>query len=222
MSEELQHNYWRGAEQDVSGIKFRLEGTDVIQQTINQIRGGLIRDETTKRMVYNTKECLMNETGVSAVKFYLHAGVNKVIHLTDYNETRIMKQMKPLVNAFLEELTLNMKMWGPILPFKHDQQLSDDEIASEFAHGFLKVIKTMKTETGYVSLVKVKVKNKSLLLQGIENSLLQSMYRSKGGKEAQLTAPNVLFSENQVQQEPSNKGFGFFGRRKNEEAWNYG
>jgi len=196
------HNYFKGFGADENSLRYRLEGDDVIKQVSNRLRGGLKRGRDG-REYYDERQRLMNEVGIEATEFFLAGSVNKVNHLTRYrDEKRVMIQLRELSGAYLYELTLNMKLWGPLI---------EDEVQGEDApfvdHGYLYSLSVPGTTR---ELRKYKVRNKYLILQVVENAMIQSMLRGKDGREAELTAPNILVNE-EVNRASAPQRQGFFG-----------
>lgn len=106
-------NYYKDATDSVSGLKFRLDGSDVIENVVNTLRGGVKRRSGGKTE-YHEEHRLMNDLGIARAKFFLQGSINKVNHLTQYtNEDRILRQIRSLVKSWVFELTANLKIWAP-------------------------------------------------------------------------------------------------------------
>jgi len=198
MSEE-ETNYFQEEPLDPTGMRYRLEGEDVIESVVTAMKGGLIKrnDGST---AFNERYRLMNDEGISRVELFLKGGVNKINHLTKYkNEGRILQQMRSLVRSFTIELVENLKRWAP------NAETVTVNGGEELINPSLE-----------------KVRNKHFILQVVENGIFQSMQRGGEGFEAELTGKswNVL---EQVGQQPEQRrglrggrGFFGFGRREGE------
>lgn len=104
-------NYYHDPDRE-AGLKYRLDGDDVVQATADELRGMTFTSEGKK--LFLTENRLMNEQGVQKAIFFLRGAVNKINHLTKYeNEFRINEQIKTQVGGFVRELTKNMKAWAP-------------------------------------------------------------------------------------------------------------
>jgi hypothetical protein len=104
-------NYYPEAQRE-AGLKYRLDGDDVVLATADELRGLTIDENGTR--VESTGARLLSEEGVQRAIFFLRGAVNKINHLTKYgNEERINDQMRAQVGGFLRELTKNMKRWAP-------------------------------------------------------------------------------------------------------------
>lgn len=183
-------DYYQGANHDPSGIRYRLEGEDVISQAVDTLKGGVIGTNDLGDKVYNDKQRCMNDVGILRARMVLQSGVNKVNHLTKYfNEDRIHGQIKSIVKAWIFEVTLNMKSWAP--------------------EAFIKEGKLVNSSHS-------KVRNKRLIIQTIEQALYQSMLRGTAGFEANLTAKSYNVQEiNDNRPKPRMGGFGgVFGRQR--------
>lgn len=149
-------------------IKYRLEGNDRIDSVIDTLRGG-VKEVVNNKKVYCEEFRMMNELGIQRVRMVVEAGVNKINHLTKYqDEERIFRQIKAIMKDFIKELILNMKAWSPDASYK----------------GNILVNPTYS-----------KVRNKRIIVQLIENALLQSMLRGNDGFEADITGKNFSVSE---------------------------
>jgi len=183
-------NLYNNRETTVDVIRYRLDGTERISEVIDTLRGGVKSiDNNTKK--YSEEYRMMNELGVQRVRMALETGVNKINHLTKYqDEDRIFRQIKSVMKDFVKELTLNMKVWSPESTFL-DGRLKND--------GFHKV------------------RNKRLIVQQVENALLQSMLRGNEGFEADITGKNFNVSEvrhqEPVQEQKSSFWNPFGGKR---------
>jgi len=170
MNEEGNFGYYNDDQADPGGMRYRLEGDDVISAVVSSLRGGLVEDSKTGKVRFNRHYRLMNEEGVARVELFLRSGVNKINHLTKYkNEERVMRQMRSLCKSFLIELVENLKRWAP----------------------------SARTDNGVlINPTYDKVRNKHLVLQLVENALFQSMQRGQEGFEAELTGKHFVVTEN--------------------------
>lgn len=192
--DEYGRNYFQQPYQDPAGLKYRIEGDDVIKGVTTILRGGIVKDEKTGREVWNETYRLLNEEGVSRVELFLRGGLNKINHLTKYkNEHRILQQMRSMIRAFTIELVLYAKAWAPEAKMVGGELVNDD-------------IK--------------KVRNKHLVLQVVENAIFQSMQRGEQGFEAENTIKswnvNELVGRPPSEDAPRRQGWfgGLFGRRE--------
>lgn len=187
-------SYYRSPTDIVDGLKYRLEGRDVIESVMDMLNGG-VKAQKGSAKVYFEEHRLMNGLGIARVKFFLQSAVNKINHLTKYaNEERINRQVKPMIKSFVHELVLNAKRWAP-----------------------------EACMTGGVLINRGipfhKVRNMRLIVQVIENSIYQSMLRGTEGFEAELLSKSWDVHEvvdNPKKQEKT--GFlGLFGRKRGDE-----
>lgn len=171
----LPRNYYPSAHESVSGLKFRLDGRDVIRDVTDTLRGG-VKKRAGNATEYFEERRLLNDLGVERVRLIVQSGVNKVAHLTKYeNEERILQQVKSIMKAFIYELTSHAKDWAP--------------------KGKLKVL------------------NKRLVVQMVENAIYQSMLRGSEGFEAGLTAKSWVAQEViDHRQQGGSGGGGFLSR----------
>lgn len=103
-------NYFRGSQQSDQGLKYRLDARDVIRDVCDTL-SGISRDKYG-RPIENESLRLMNEEGVYAARFFLQGSVNKIAHLTKYeNEERIMRQMRAQAHEWIKNVALNKKRW---------------------------------------------------------------------------------------------------------------
>lgn len=194
-------NYFQNANEAVSGLKYRLDGRDVIKDVCDKLRGGFTTDNQTGERKYNESFRLMNEIGISRAEFFLTTGVNKITHLTKYkNEDRIMLQMKALAKAWIVELAANMKNWAP------ESEWVEVEMDVPRPDGQLVRMKrpVLWSPPG------CKVRNKTLVVRLIENALFTSMQRGDAGFEALNTTQSMQVSENIIRDERRKPGKGFF------------
>lgn len=210
---EYEKNYFPDVEADPAGLRYRLEGDDVIKAVITNLRGGLIK--TKDGYVYNEAYRHMNEEGIARVEFFLRGGVNKINHITKYkNEERVMRQMRALARAFTIELTENLKYWAPAA------RVVQEEKVITLNNGRQETVMVNRLVNSGID----KVRNKGFVQQVVENALLQSMQRGQEGFEAELTGKSWMVTE-QVggPQRPEDKQrllsglTGLFGRRRNDE-----
>lgn len=174
MNEDYQRNHYAFVSSDPTGLRYRLEGDDVIQAVVSILRGGLVQEKDGS-LRHNEQYRLMNEEGIARVELFLRGGVNKINHLTKYkNEERIMRQMRALVRAFTIELVENLKRWAPGV-----YEVNGELINPEYR----------------------KVRNKHIVLQVVENALFQSMQRGQEGFEAELTGKSWMVQETVGQRE---------------------
>lgn len=186
-------NYYRDEADRTSGLKYRLDGEDVIERAVDTLRGG-VKSKTDGHKKYFDEYKCMNELGIQRARMILEAGVNKINHLTKYSDKEmILRQIRSIIKAWVFEVTLNAKAWAP------EARMLDNKLYNPFFH---------------------KVRNKRLIIQVVENSLLQSMLRGSQGFEAELTSKQFSVTEvNDNRQQPrSGQRFGswIFGRRGNE------
>lgn len=179
-------NYYRNALDTASGLKYRLDGEDVITRAIDTLRGGVRSKVNGKKTYFDEFKC-MNDLGIQRARMVLEAGVNKINHLTKYSDKEmIFRQIRSLTKAWLFEVTLNSKRWSPEARFsRHDNHLINDNYS--------------------------KVRNKRLIIQTIENALLQSMLRGTDGFEASLTSKQFSVHEVKNNSPQNNRGGGLFG-----------
>lgn len=191
-------NYYKGAIDSVSGLRYRLDGDDFIEQAVDTLRGGVKSKVAGKKQYYDEFRC-MNDLGIQRAKMVIQSGVNKVSHLTKYkDEERLFRQIRSIIKAWVFEVTLNMKSWAPEADFV-DGKLINPHYA--------------------------KVRNKRLVIQTIENAVLQGMQRGVDAMEAQLTAKSWGVTEimdNREQQRKQGVLSGFFGRRGGGGGMDYG
>ena len=180
-------NYYRNQLDYATGLKYRLDGEDVIERAIDTLRGG-VRATINGKKVYFDEFKLMNEVGIQRARMVLEAGVNKINHLTKYTDKEmIFRQIRSLTKAWLFEVTLNCKRWSPEARFTAKGELVNPDFT--------------------------KIRNKRLVIQTVENALLQSMLRGTDGFEASLTSKQ--FSVQEIQDNRQGGGVGrrggFFG-----------
>lgn len=195
MNDEEQEaiNYYRSAVDTVGGLKYRLDGEDVISRAIDTLRGGVKSKVNGKKTYYDAFRC-MNDLGIQRARMVLESGVNKINHLTKYTDKdMIFRQIRSMVNAWLFEVTFNMKKWSPSSEF---DEASGQLINKNFD----------------------KIKNKRLVIQTIEHALLQSMLRGTDGFEASLTSKQFSVHELNDNRPPKSGGglfSGMFGGKSN-------
>lgn len=103
-------NYFSHALDNVDGLKYRLDGRDLIRDVEMTLKGG--RVDHRGRIEYHPSHRLMNDEGVHAARFMLLSAVNKINHLTKYeNEERIRVQLKSLARAWVFQVVRNRKRW---------------------------------------------------------------------------------------------------------------
>ena len=203
-------NYYDFPPADPIGLRYRLEGDDVITGVVNILRGGVIQHKDGS-VEYNERYRLMNDEGIARVELFIRGGVNKINHLTKYkNEERIMRQMRSLLKAFTIELTLNLKRWAP-------NATVVDETASTIGNDGQPIITITER---LINPNHEKVRNKHIILQVVENALFQSMQRGGEGFEAEITGKSWVVNEQvgnhpQEQQRPGGLR-GLFSRRGSE------
>lgn len=106
-----QVNYYAQKQQE-AGLKYRLDGDDIISAAADELRGATFDKEGKKIIIPENR--LLNELGVQRACFFLRGAVNKVNHLTKYeNVERVNEQMRSTMIAFIKELTLNIYNWRP-------------------------------------------------------------------------------------------------------------
>lgn len=178
-------NYYRNQLDYATGLKYRLDGDDVIERAIDTLRGG-VKQTINARKIYFEEYKLMNEVGIQRARMVLEAGVNKINHLTKYTDKEmIFRQIRSLTKAWLFEVTLNCKRWAPEA----------------------KIVNSRLVNNNFS-----KIKNKRLVIQTVENALLQSMLRGTDGFEASLTSKQFSVQEIQDHREGGRGGKrGFFG-----------
>lgn len=188
---EQEVNYYRSSMNSVGGLKYRLDGEDVITRAIDTLRGGVRASKGGRKEYFSEFRC-MNDLGIQRARMVIESGVNKINHLTKYTDKEmIFRQIRSVIRAWIFEVTLNAKMWAPEAKFVKGRLINDDFC---------------------------KVRNKRLIIQTIENALLQSMLRGTGGFEAELTSKQFSVHEltdNREGATPPRGGFlsGMFGRR---------
>lgn len=117
-SEEYPVNYYQGGVVDEGSLRFRVDADDVITKIADELRGGL-KTERKGVKTYHEERRMMNEEGVSRVVALFNGIVNKVGHLTKYqNEERVVRQLKSVIKSFIFELILNLKRWAPSGSYK--------------------------------------------------------------------------------------------------------
>lgn len=193
-------NYYRNQLDYATGLKYRLDGDDVIERAIDTLRGG-VKAKVNGQKKYFDEYKLMNEVGIQRARMVLEAGVNKINHLTKYTDKEmIFRQIRSLTKAWLFEVTLNCKRWSPEARFTRDGRLINPDFT--------------------------KIRNKRLVIQTVENALLQSMLRGTDGFEASLTSKQFSVQEIQDNRSGSGRGGGrgWFGGlfQRNERGNEYG
>lgn len=193
-------NYYRQQLDYATGLKYRLDGEDVIERAVDTLRGGVKSVINGKKLYFDDYK-LMNEVGIQRARMVLEAGVNKINHLTKYTDNEmISRQIKALVKAWLFEVTLNAKRWAPEARFTAAGRLVNPDFC--------------------------KIRNKRLVIQTIENALFQSMLRGTEGFEASLTSKQFSVQEIQDNRSASrggSRGFfgGLFSRNRGDEGGQY-
>lgn len=180
-SDEYDRNYYAAPQIDAEGLRYRLEGHEIVERVVDTLRGGAYEDGNGRK-VYRETHRLMNEEGIARVEMFLSGAVNKVVHLTKYkNEDRILRQVLEMARAFLFEQTANMKRWGPWFTASVPR-----EELEEWARKTGVLQQKILEDDGETCKVhyQVKVRNKYLVLQVMENSLLAAMQRGIDGFEA--------------------------------------
>lgn len=211
MKDEGRNYFQPGGMYGPGGLKYRLGAKDVIQDIIDQLRGFRRNTDGVK---LEDQECrLMNEVGIHAVLSFLSGVVTKVGHLTRYeNEDRIMKQLRTMIGEFLTELTLNLKRWGPLVKVDIPRiRWRRYEIETPNNETILRQKVLQITEETVTVNARVKVRNKRLIVQLIENFCYQSMLRGSQGREADLTGKAHQVQEYLAPQPEKKKGFGLWG-----------
>lgn len=190
MNEEIPLNYYKGQLDSFGGLRYRLDGDEVIEQAMDTLKGGVVGKVNGKKKYDDQYRC-MNDLGIQRARMMILAGVNKINHLTKYkDEERIFTQVKALAKAWLFEVTLNMKVWAP---------------KAKHVNGRL------------VNPGMDKIRNKRLVVQTVENAILQSSLRGADGFEAGLTAKSWGVTEimdNRQQEQKRGLLGGFFGGRQ--------
>lgn len=103
-------NYFSAALDNVSGLMFRIGGEDLIEELEITLKGG--KKDKNGNVDLNPRFRMMTDEGVHAARFTLLSHVNKVNHLTRYeNEERIMKATRNTINSWIFQVTLNRKRW---------------------------------------------------------------------------------------------------------------
>lgn len=188
-------NYYRNQLDYATGLKYRLDGDDVIERAIDTLRGG-VRAKHQGKKLYFDEYRLMNEVGIQRARMVLESGVNKINHLTKYTDNdMISRQIKSLIKGWLFEVTLNAKRWSPQAYFDDKGMLFNPNFS--------------------------KVRNKRLIILTVENALFQSMLRGTDGFEASLTSKQFSVQEIQDNRQTRSRGRGFFGglfSRNNDEV----
>ena len=199
---DTDRNYYDFPQKDAFGLRYRLEGDDVISSVVNILRGGIVK-HADGTITYNSDFALMNEEGVARVEFFIRGGVNKINHLTKYkNEQRVMYQMRSLCRGFIIELVENMKRWSP------NATVVYENITTTTTAGQI-ITKVERLINPNIE----KIRNKHLVLQVVENALLQSMLRGNEGFEAEITGKSWVVNEQVGQQQQREGGGGFGGLR---------
>lgn len=182
-------DYFQQGPQDPAGLLYRLDGRDVIDAVRDALMGGSRYDQEKGEWVYNEENRLMNDEGITRVDFFLRGAVTKITHLTKFESiNRILIQMRELGKAFLIELTLNMKRWGPIVTIKKEStQYYNKNVKDEILY--------IISETEETITFKSKVRNKNLVQQVVENSILTSLQRGEKGFEAENLQKSWLIQE---------------------------
>lgn len=105
-----QKNYFGSALDSVSGLRYRLDGKDVINDMEITLRGGYV--DRRGKILYDETKRIMNDKGIHHARFMLQSAVNKINHLTKYdNEDRIQKQTQMLARAWIFQVVKNRKNW---------------------------------------------------------------------------------------------------------------
>lgn len=186
-SEEV--DYYNNQSIDPRGIRYRLDATEVIEETIDRLRGGYTVVSGVKR--YKEQQRMMNEEGIACVDFFLRGAVNKISHLTNFaNEARVMIQIRELASAFLQELTLCRKVWAPdawIQLIKKEKEFKLPDGSSMTKEVYERVP---------LNPTRDRVKNPRLVLQVVENAMLASYQRGIAGFEALNLVKSWQVTEN--------------------------
>lgn len=104
-------NYFPSQTDSASGFKYRVEGEDVVQRTINALRGGVKKDNLG-RVVYDDQFRLMNDIGVSRAQLFLQGIINKNTHLSRFrDEQRILRQIKAVAKEWCVTVAQNRRHW---------------------------------------------------------------------------------------------------------------
>jgi hypothetical protein len=207
--------YYGTRDIDEGSLRYRIEGDEIVTKLCERARGGFV--QVNGEMRPNEQYRLMSEEGIARLDFYLRIAVNKINHLTRYNHTMdIMKQLRPIAKKYLKELTKNSKTWGATLRSQvRKNGYTHDSIAETYGHDYLHHKIIGESERYYLIETKLKVRNKEFLQQTIEQTAYQSMKRSEGGREQELTAPNVQISEQQGSRDQPSQGlFNWGGRNR--------
>ena len=108
----MSRNYFNSANDSYMGFRERIDGTEVIVEICNELRG-VSFDEHGNLKEYPEYR-MLNEKGIARVRALLKSIMNKVNHLTKYeNNARVLMQIKSTVSGFLPELVLNLRDWAP-------------------------------------------------------------------------------------------------------------
>lgn len=183
-------NYFQASLENVDGLKYRLDGNDIIKSFVNSLRG--ISVDARGNKVYNPADRMMNERGVNRIALLLQT-VNKSTHLTKYeNEERVLLQVKEIARSFRKELTKSMKIWAP------------ETYHVDINHRVIKKIlhDGREVDVSEIELLSKKsfdkVRNPSMIVQQVENILYASMNRGARGFEAELVSKIQTINENRI------------------------
>ena len=104
-------NYYAGASDSVSGLRFRVDPQIEIRRVVDTF-AGVSRDKYG-REIGKAKFPMMNEEGVRNARGWLEGTVTKMTHLTKYlNEERIMRQVRYYIGVWIYNVTRYKKLWG--------------------------------------------------------------------------------------------------------------
>jgi hypothetical protein len=105
-------SYFASQNDTASGFKYRVEGNETIQRTLDSLRGGIEKDAYGK-IVYDEQFRMMNDLGLSRAQFFLVGIVNKNTHLTKFkDEDQILRQTRALAREWCVTVATNRKRWS--------------------------------------------------------------------------------------------------------------
>lgn len=105
-------NYFSAANDSYLGFRERISADEIVQATCDELSGVWYDDNGEKHQSQEFR--FLNEVGVNRVRAILKSFVNKITHLTKFeNENRVLLQVKSTIQAFIPELVLNLRPWAP-------------------------------------------------------------------------------------------------------------
>lgn len=105
-------NYFTRSNESYQGFKERIDGLDVIDQVCDELRG--VKKDSFGRLQSVPEWCMLNEMGVSRTRMVLKTSVNKITHLTKYeNNSRVLTQVRTQIQAYIQELVCSLRKWAP-------------------------------------------------------------------------------------------------------------